>query len=90
MKAKEAIIELKDIKKQYIGGTEECSIIAESIDMAIKALDVQNKLQEMVETLENNLSSAITCTTIDLSSEYEQAKYQAHYKCLEHLKEILR
>jgi hypothetical protein len=35
----ESINELTEIKKQYIGGTEECSVISEAIDLAIKSLE---------------------------------------------------
>ena len=60
-----------------------------ALDMAIKALGTVGKLREMVDTLERNLSFANTCTAIDLSDDYEKCKYDAYYKCLVHLKEIL-
>lgn len=59
----------------------------ENIEIVVKALEIQNKLEKMVAELEKNLS--ITNSTINLSDDYEQAKYQAHYKCLTHLKEII-
>lgn len=86
---------IRIIKKNHCTCNEKCIDVCKYgkdrcvYDMAIHALEIQEKLQKMVETLENNLSHASTCTVIDMSSEYEQAKYQAHYKCFEHLKEIL-
>ena len=76
--------------KPHQGDTWSPNAETVAIDMAINALEIQAKLQEMVKTLESNLSSSATCSTIDLSNEYEQAKYQAHYKCLTRLKEILK
>jgi len=83
MTNKEAIKELKEYAEY------SCGSLNESFKLAIKALEIKDKLQEMVNTLESNLSSATTCSVIDLFNEYEQAKYQAHYKCLTHLKKIL-
>ena len=85
MTIKEAINELVD----YVAENDKLTISFETVTMARKALEVQEKLQEMVKTLESNLSCTTTCSAIDLSNECEQAKYQAYYKCLTHLKEIL-
>ena len=53
MKVSEAIIELKDIKKQYSGGTEECEIIVNSIELAIQSLEMQDKLKQWIENYKN-------------------------------------
>lgn len=46
MTESEAIIELADIAKQYKGGTEECRIVEESLQMAIQALKKVQALEE--------------------------------------------
>lgn len=58
MTENEAIFELKDIRIQYVGGTEECKHIADAIAMAIQALEEIQQYRAIgtVEKIEQNLS----------------------------------
>ena len=59
-----------------------------AIDKGIDAIKKIEKLEKMVKTLETNLSPNV-CTVRDSLDDYEKYKYDAHIKCLTHLKEIL-
>lgn len=82
---KNEAIKILEKEKAYMdghGGDRQ----SKSLEMAIKALEIQGKLEDMVKVLESNLS--LENNTVELT-EYEKYKYQAHYQCLMHLKDIL-
>lgn len=57
MTENEAIFELKDIRMQYVGGTEECKYIANAIAMAIQALE-ENQQYRAIGTPEECRAAA--------------------------------
>ena len=84
MDIKDAIVELETNIDLPFGFT----VSDETSQLAIQALETLERLQEMVQTLETNLSKD-KITVIDWSNDYEKYKYDIYCKTLAHLKDYV-